>query len=362
MCQRDQYKRYFSGFGKIWIAHQDPETRSWKKQDPFLEVAILRQNTIWNKIFIAFVAVVVSLNYINMGCALDLVVVKEVLRRPIGPIIGAFCQFVVMPLVSYGVGLLVFEDPVLRLGLFTFGSSPGGGASNMWTVILSGNLNLSITMTFISTLAALGTIPLWLFTLGKTIVDGTSIVVPFKNILISLASLMIPIGIGLLIQRKFPKVAARSKRLLAPVCIVLLICIIVLASVANSYIFFMLTWRMVIAASLSVWTGFAAGVLVSFAFRLSRADIVAISVETGIQNSGIAFLLLSYSLKPPVSDMASVVPVAASIITPVPLFIIYCYQKCWNRCHKSEDFELKAINSKSKLSGAVNLAHSDNEE
>ncbi|GFY76014.1 p3 protein [Trichonephila inaurata madagascariensis] len=349
----------FLGFGTVSIARMDPESKTWIKLDPALKVTVLRQEGIMNKIFIAFVATIVTLNYVNMGCALDIKVVKEVLRKPIGPVIGFFCQFVVMPLVAYGAGQLIFDDPVLRLGLFTFGSSPGGGASNMWTVLLGGNLNLSITMTFISTLAALGTIPFWLFTLGKTILEGTNIVVPFQNIIISLVSLIIPIGIGVLIQRRFPKVAARSRRILAPVCIILLICIVILASIANSYMFFMLTWRMVIAASLSVWTGFAAGVLVSFIFRMSCPDIVAIAVETGIQNSGIAFVLLSYSLKAPVSDMASVVPVAASIITPIPLFVIYCCQKCKRFCFKGDDLELQEINPKvkAKQEGETNLAH-----
>ncbi|KAF8781824.1 hypothetical protein HNY73_012179 [Argiope bruennichi] len=299
-------KGLFLGFGTVTLARLDPETKTWIKLEPRLVVTIIRLDKLINKIFIAFVAIVVSLNNVNMGCALDLGIVKDVLKRPIGPAIGCFCQFVIMPLGSYG-----------------------------W-----------------------GTIPFWLFTLGKTIITGTKIVVPFQNIIASLASLMIPIGIGILIQRRFPKVAARSKRILAPVCIILLICIVVLASIANSYMFYLLTWRMAIAASLSVWTGFAAGILVALVFRFSRADIIAIAVETGIQNSGIAFVLLSYSLKPPVSDIASVVPVAGSIITPIPLFVIYCFQKIWNRCHRNEDFELQAITSKRRDSdqGEINLA------
>ncbi|KFM59814.1 Sodium/bile acid cotransporter, partial [Stegodyphus mimosarum] len=231
----------------------------------------------------------------------------------------------------------------------------------MWTVLLGGNLNLSITMTFVSTLAALATIPLWLFTLGKTILEGTNIVIPYSNILISLASLTIPIGLGLLIQRYFPKVASRSKKILAPICIIMIIGIIILASVANSYMFYMLTWQMVIAASLSVWTGFIAGALASMVFRFPTSDMVAVAVETGIQNSGIAFVLLSYTLKPPVSEMASVVPVAASIITPIPLFVIYCYQRFRNCCFKTDKLELQAINAKksvdtSSVKGFDNLA------
>ncbi|XP_035215148.1 ileal sodium/bile acid cotransporter-like [Stegodyphus dumicola] len=356
-----QVEGLFLGFGKVFILEKNVTSQKVRKLKPPLEVVVVRQDKVINKVFTAFVATIVTINYINMGCALDIGVVKKVLKRPIGPAVGFVCQFLVMPLVSYGVGYLLFEDPVLRLGLFTFGCSPGGGASNMWTVLLGGNLNLSITMTFVSTLAALATIPLWLFTLGKTILEGTNIVIPYSNILISLASLTIPIGLGLLIQRYFPKVASRSKKILAPICIIMIIGIIILASVANSYMFYMLTWQMVIAASLSVWTGFIAGALASMVFRFPTTDMVAVAVETGIQNSGIAFVLLSYTLKPPVSEMASVVPVAGSIITPIPLFVIYCYQRFRNCCFKTDKLELQAINSKksvdtSSVKGFDNLA------
>ena len=57
---------------------------------------------------------------------------------------------------SYGVGWLLFDDKLFRLGLFVLGSCPGGTGSNFWCILLNGDLNLSITMTFISTVAALG--------------------------------------------------------------------------------------------------------------------------------------------------------------------------------------------------------------
>ncbi|XP_042900101.1 sodium-dependent organic anion transporter [Parasteatoda tepidariorum] len=127
-----------------------------KEISPPLEIIVMRKVRAISKAFTISVATLVSLNYINMGCALDLSVVQSVLRKPIAPTIGFISQYAVMPLVAYGLARLLFDDVILRLGLFTFGCSPGGGASNMWTVLLNGNLNLSLTMTFISNLAALG--------------------------------------------------------------------------------------------------------------------------------------------------------------------------------------------------------------
>lgn len=90
----------FLGFGNVLVSKKNSETGELVAVGPPLEVAVLRQDKVINKVFTAFVATVVSINYINMGCALDLGIVKDVLRRPIGPAVGFVCQFVLMPLVS----------------------------------------------------------------------------------------------------------------------------------------------------------------------------------------------------------------------------------------------------------------------
>ena len=60
----------------------------------------------------------------------------------------------------------------VRLGLFVLGCCPGGTGSNFWTLLLNGDINMSITMTFMSTVLALGFMPMWIFTLGKSLKIG----------------------------------------------------------------------------------------------------------------------------------------------------------------------------------------------
>ena len=282
-----------------------------------LDIIVKRKQTTISLIFTISVAVLVSFNYINMGCALETEVVKSVLRRPVAPALGFLSQYIVMPSVSssnyhslpetenwlyqrihcmyqriycmyqriylyvsenwlyqtcdlfqvtYLLGYLLLRDwPHLRLGLFVFGCSPAGGASNMWTVLLKGNLDLSVTMTLISTVAAVGTfvflihlvitltlvsilfhqhlslflscicflcinllcmcflcinfscinfqtgmLPLWMFALGKQIYSGTTTTIPFRNILTTMISMTLCLGIGLLFQRFLPRVARVS--------------------------------------------------------------------------------------------------------------------------------------------------------
>merc|ERR1712011_82418 len=116
---------------------------------------------------------------------MDLKVVKDTLKKPIGPMIGFICQYIFMPLIAFGLGFIfpaaetfgqtLSSHAPMRLGLFVTGCSPGGGASNIWTVMFGGNLDLSVTMTAMSTFAAFFMLPLWLFTLGATIFDEADI-------------------------------------------------------------------------------------------------------------------------------------------------------------------------------------------
>ena len=94
-----------------------------------------------------------------MGCELDPKVIRGYLRTPTAPLIGFLCLFVFMPLMVLGLSKLTNIENEFGFGLLTIEGSPGGGASNIWTVLFGGDLNLSMTMTFISSFAALFIMP-----------------------------------------------------------------------------------------------------------------------------------------------------------------------------------------------------------
>ncbi|VDM67504.1 unnamed protein product [Strongylus vulgaris] len=142
-------------------------------------------------IFVASVVILITFANILMGCevgvsdrgrSLDMDTVFATIKRPVAPAIGFFAQFLIMPLLSYAIAKSVFVSRGLfsmALGLFITGCSPGGGASNFWTLLLDGNVNLSVTMTFISTLASLGAIfelmmPFWISVFGQEFLQGFS--------------------------------------------------------------------------------------------------------------------------------------------------------------------------------------------
>ncbi|KAI1297192.1 P3 protein [Halotydeus destructor] len=338
-------KGVFLGHTQVYfVRHETKKAKQSGKLDYLehsnsAEVLVKRKSSILSKLFIIAVATLVSINYINMGCAMDVKVIKSVLKRPVAPAIGFASQYLFMPVISYFVGyyLLSDEQNYLWLGLFTFGCSPAGGASNMWTVLLKGNLDLSITMTFISTVASTFMLPIWMYALGKNIFEGTATTVPFSNVLGTLMSMILFLGIGLAIQKYLPKVAKVCKRILAPFSICMIIFIITFGTYSNLYMFKLMDTKIILSAAITVWCGFLVGLITSSLLNLPMADRIAISIETGVQNTGIAIVLLGLSLSEPSNDIASVVPVAASIVTPIPLTVAMIVGKLRARFNKNRD-------------------------
>lgn len=232
-----------------------------------LSLTVIRESRAIDHAFTGSVIVLVALLYINFGAALDLSKLKGIIKKPIGPAIGFCGQFLVMPLVSYwysfniffpilshihldsiqlgfGLAYLLFPNrPDMQLGIFFTGCSPAGGASNVWTIVLGGNMDLSVTMTSISTIAAFAMMPLWIFTLGRVIFEQAELAVPYSNLAQYVAALVIPLAVGLLIQRYLPRVCRILVRILKPLSILLILFIVIFAIVTNLYLFELFSWQ-----------------------------------------------------------------------------------------------------------------------
>ncbi|CAH0401641.1 unnamed protein product [Chilo suppressalis] len=327
---RGRLRVYGNFLGRTDISVQGKRKDQVTRADETLSVTVLRPERVIDTVFTTSVAVFVSLIFINFGCAMHWPTVKEVMKKPIGPIIGMVGQFLFMPLMSFGLGYLIFPGEsaaALRLGMFFTGVAPGGGASNIWTFILGGNLNLSLAMTTISTLAAFGFMPLWLFSLGQVVFRSADIVVPYTRIATFVIGLVIPLGIGLAMQRYTPRLASFMVRILKVFSTTVLLFIIIFAIVTNLYIFELFTWRIIVAGMGIPWLGYMFGYFLAWVCKRPHEDALAISIETGIQNTGIAIFLLRYALDQPDADITTVVPVSAAIMTPIPMTAIYIFQK-----------------------------------
>ncbi|XP_066244952.1 ileal sodium/bile acid cotransporter-like [Euwallacea similis] len=302
-----------------------------------LDVQCLRRQRVVDTIFTASTASFVAIIYINFGCAVNWGELKNLLKKPNGPLLGFWGQFILMPLISYGMGFVLFpNNPTMRLGMFFTGVTPGGGASNIWTAILEGNIDLSILMTTVSTIAAFGMIPLWMFTLGATIFNDANIAVPYSQIATYVVGLIIPLGIGYFIQRYLVKVGLFLKKILKGFSSLLILFIIIFAIVTNLYLFELFSWQIVVAGMVIPWMGYSVGYIVAKILKQSNSDAIAIAVEIGIQNTGISIFLLRFSLDSLYADLTTVIPVSVAIMTPIPLGLLFICMKIKQRFWSGE--------------------------
>merc|ERR1719341_1277198 len=173
----------------------EDEVREYLVSDDSPQLVIRRSNENMNTFVTIFFSATIGLAIALMGLDIDLKIVADTFKRPIGPAVGMFSQFIVMPVFSYFIGWLLLETTYERLGLLLLGCAPGGAASNFWTAMYKGDVNLSCTMTFLSSCFSFAFTTLWVYVLGTPLV-GKDIPIPYLRLVISLASFTLPLIIG----------------------------------------------------------------------------------------------------------------------------------------------------------------------
>lgn len=177
--------------------------------------------------------------------------------------------------------------------------------------------------------------PLWLYTLGSHLMR-TNTQVPFGNIVTTLLVLMIPLVVGIIMKKKLPKVTDFVVKVLKPVTV---ICIIILLSVgiySNLYIFKLFEPKIILAGCLLPYIGYVMGGLLATIVRLPWGRIKTVAIETGMQNTGIAMIIMMYSFPPPDGYIAAVAPIASAVMTPLPLFVITVPYLIYRRVNKDK--------------------------
>jgi len=220
----------------------------------------------------------------GMGLTLSPADFKVVLSRPKDILIGCLTQFTVMPLLALGLTWAFSLPQELAIGVILVGCCPGGTASNVITYLAKGDLALSVGMTAASTLLAPLLTPLLVWLLAGTMVDVDTV-----GMLMSIVYVVIaPIVCGLLCQRFLPKLT----KLLTPylpafssIVIAMVVGIVVSHNAAR-----LLTAGLLIVAVVMIHNilGLAIGFTVGRLLRLQRPKCVALSIEVGMQNSGLA--------------------------------------------------------------------------
>ena len=220
----------------------------------------------------------------GMGLTLKAADFRVVFSRPRDVLVGCLAQFTVMPLLALALTRIFRLEPALAIGVILVGCCPGGTASNVITYLSKGDLALSVGMTATSTLLAPILTPLLVWLLAGETVD-----VDVVGMLLSILWVVIlPIALGLVVKRFWPRTTERASAYL-PALSTLAICVIVLIVIAaNAHKLLDGGLVILLVVVLHNVFGLGAGYLIGTLLHLAPAKRRAISIEVGMQNSGLA--------------------------------------------------------------------------
>ncbi|WP_449355248.1 bile acid:sodium symporter family protein [Virgibacillus natechei] len=234
-----------------------------------------------------YMTILLGIVMFGMGLTMKPTDFKLVLTKPIPVIIGVILQFTIMPLLAFGIATLLNLPPALAAGIILVGSVPGGTASNVMVYLAKGNIALSITMTSVSTMLAPIMTPTLLYLLAGQWIP----VDPFAMFLSIIQVIIVPIVLGLIVQRFFPSAVGKSIEILPLISVIAISGVVAAVVAGNTENIASSGLLIFVTVLLHNWSGLLLGFLVATLLRLDEETRRALSIEVGIQNAGLGTTL-----------------------------------------------------------------------
>jgi bile acid:Na+ symporter, BASS family len=243
----------------------------------------------------------ITIGFIMFGVSLDIKLehFKQVFKYPKSVLVGFFSQFLILPAVTFAILYILREHitPGVALGMILLASCPGGNISNFISSLAKANVALSVSLTGLATVSSIFLTPINFAFWGGLYAANSELLVPleidaYEMIKTVIMLLGIPIIAGLLLAWKLPKFTNKIKRPIKFLSIVIFMALVVVLFSKNfdyfiNYILFIFI-LVLIHNGVALGTGFSLAKI----FKLKEADTRTLTIETGIQNSGLGLVLL----------------------------------------------------------------------
>ncbi|WP_238052648.1 bile acid:sodium symporter family protein [Psychrobacter sp. Ps2] len=240
---------------------------------------------------------ILALMMFGVSLSLRLEDFKRVVLSPIAPIAGLFAQFFLLPLATCLFTWALNIDPELALGMILVASCPGGSFSNIMTWLARGNVAVSVSMTAVSSLAAAILTPVnfafygWLNPYTREYLTKITIE-PSSILILVLLVLALPLVLGMVTGRRLPGLVVRIQKPLRIFSLLVLMTFVAIAFSSNFALFLerfhSFFWLVVGHNLLALSLGYGMGLML----KLPVADRRAVTLEVGIQNSGLGLVIL----------------------------------------------------------------------
>lgn len=250
---------------------------------------------------------ILALMMFGVSLSLRLEDFKRIVLSPIAPIAGLFAQFFLLPLATCLFTWALNIDPELALGMILVASCPGGSFSNIMTWLARGNVAVSVSMTAVSSLAAAILTPVnfafygWLNPHTREYLTKITIE-PSSILILVLLVLALPLVLGMVTGRRLPDLVVRIQKPLRIFSLLVLMAFVAIAFSSNFALFLerfhSFFWLVVGHNLLALSLGYGMGLML----KLPVADRRAVTLEVGIQNSGLGLVIL-FTFFPEVGGM-----------------------------------------------------------
>jgi BASS family bile acid:Na+ symporter len=240
-----------------------------------------------------------ALALVMFGIALNLKVsdFRRLFQYPKSVFVGLSAQFILLPFVTFVLVYLIDPQPSVALGMFLVSCCPGGVVSNFYSFLAQGNAALSITLTAIASLSAIAITPLNFAILGSFYEPTANILrtislSPLEMVHLILLVIGVPIALGIWVNRRWAVFAERISKGFKIGSILFFTFLVVLVLYENRGMFQDYIEYVVGLVILHNLIALSIGYIWGRTWRLSLSDIRSVTIETGIQNSAIALLLI----------------------------------------------------------------------
>lgn len=247
-------------------------------------------NTIW-----IVMPILIILMFL-LGIGLKVESFKEVFRRPKAVLVGTFAQIILLPAVAFGIASFFELPPLFFMGMMLIACSPGGSSSNVFSMLAKGDVALSITLTAISSVVTLFTIPVIMGYVAQyvSVNSGMEISLPVGKLLVqNILLVFLPMLAGVLFKLWKKEMAQKVEKVLGKLAFPALM---ILASV----FFFQYPDEIIsnfsllgVSVSVLILSCMLLGVVSAYLFGLKSPQRRTIVIEVGMQNAAQAIAIAS---------------------------------------------------------------------
>ena len=245
-------------------------------------------NTIW------IVLPILTLLMFDLGLSLRLEDFGKVFRKPWPVVVALFGQLVLLPAIALGLAYLFRLPPVFFIGLVLIACCPGGSSSNVFSKLAGGDVALSVTLTALSSIITLFTIPVVMGWATHLVGESVGIHLPVGNLVKqNLVMMLVPVLLGLGLHYLAPKAALKTDKVLSKLAFPLLLVLITVFYIQHRHTILDNIGILGLCVTALILVAIGCSSLLSRLVRNDAQQRRTVVIEVGMQNAAQAIAIAS---------------------------------------------------------------------